>query len=100
MFQIAVLLEDALGAFDVHAEFVALAAGRGFGVRFGVHVGIDADGADGLLAERTGNAIDVLDLRFGFEIKCRDAGVDAVGDFLIGFADAGVDDFFRLARRL
>ena len=47
-----------------------------------------------------GDAIDVFDLGFGFEIERRDADVDRVGDFLVGLADAGVDDLLRIAAGL
>ncbi len=52
------------------------------------------------LSMEAGDAVDVFDLGFGFEVERGDAGVDAVGDFLIGFADAGVDDFFGIAAGL
>ena len=100
VFEIAVLLEDALGAFDIDAELGFLFAGGGFGVRARIDIGIDAQRADGFLADLAGDAIDVFDLGFGFEIERGDADVDAVGDFLIGLADAGVDDLLRIAAGL
>jgi len=97
-----VLLEDALGTLDVHAELVFLLAGRRLRVRLvtGIDVGVDAQRADGGLAHLAGDAVDVLDLRLGLDVKRGDARVDRHADLVVGLADAGVDDLLRVAPRL
>src|SRR5205814_3604819 len=93
--EVSIRLEHALGPLDVDAVLGFLLPGRRLHVRLGIDFGVDADRADRLLPDRAGDAIDVLDLLFALEVERGNARVDAVGDFLIGLPDAGVDHLLR-----
>src|SRR5690606_26665254 len=89
----AVLLEEASGAVDVDAELGFLLARGGFDVGAWVgHIRVDAQGAAHLRAHRFGDVGDVLELRLGLDVEVTDFGFDGLADFVIGLADAGVDD--------
>ena len=69
-------------------------------MRFGVNIRIDAKSGFGIFAICTGEFDEVLKLGFRFDVKITYAGIQRLNNFLIGFADAGVDDFFHVAARL
>jgi hypothetical protein len=65
-----------------------------------IDIGIDTNGPHRLAANLPGDAIDVFNLGFAFQIKRRDVGFEGFPDLGIGFADAGVDDLRRIAAGL
>ena len=65
-----------------------------------VHVGIDADGEAGLLAEARRLGVDQREFRFGFAVEAVDAAFQRVFHFGGGLADAGEDDLRGVAAGL
>src|SRR5205823_334062 len=100
IFQIPILLEDALSALDIDAELRLLLAGCRLDVRAWIDVRIDAQRANGSLADLAGDAIDVLDLGFGLEIERGDAVVQRCFDFVVSLADTGENDLRRITAGL
>ena len=64
-----------------------------------VHVRIHADRDRGHLSEGSGHAGDVIQLRNAFDIEAVDALFERESDFLIGLADAGINDLRQVAAR-
>ena len=86
------------GAVDVNAELVFLAGGEGFGVGGAVlQIGVDAECGVGSFMEFAGDAVEVPEFFFGFDVERFNVGVKAFADFVIGFADAGEEDFIGSA---
>ena len=79
--QIAVLLENALGPFDVDAELVSFFPVVVLTWVLGSTSGLMRMAPTAVLPDRAGDAIDVFDLRFGFEIERGDAGVERIARF-------------------
>ena len=100
IFQRPILLEDALGPLNVNAELCLLRARRGVAVRFRIHIRIDPQRPHRGLARQCGHPVNVLDLCFALDIERRDSRVQCLADFVIGFSDAGVNDFRRIAAGL
>ncbi len=64
------------GAFDVDAEFIFLARREGFGVGGAIfEIGIDAEGGVGGFVHFAGDAVEVPELFFGFDVE----GFDVAG---------------------
>lgn len=107
---IAEAFEDGACEGDINAELVFLFTGGGVLVRFGVDVGVDAEGGGGADAEVGGDAGDAFALLFAFGVEASDgaagggvevgevveeravAAVERGGDFFFGLADAGEGD--------
>ena len=77
-----------------------LFAGGDIGMRFRVNIGIDPKcGLWGLLV-LFGKLDQIFKFGLGFDIEIADARIERLDDFFIRFADARIDDFFRIAAGL
>ena len=100
IFEITILLKDALGPLDIDAELGFLFSGGGLRMGPRIDIRVDTQCTDRLFAKFAGDAIDVFNFSFRFKVKSCDADVDRIRDFLVALADAGVDDLFRISPRL
>jgi hypothetical protein len=71
----AVIGENLHGPFDIDAEFCLLLAGSQKGVSFIIDVGVDTQGGFWPFAFSFGQANQVFQLRFRFDVEIADAGV-------------------------
>ena len=87
------LVKNFFGPFDIDAEFGFFDARGCIGMCFGVNVGIDSKGDFRGFAFLLRDADDIFKLGFGFDVEIGNACIEGFDDFLVGFADAGVNDF-------
>ena len=79
------------------AELVALEAGGDVGVGFGIDVGVDADADGGAQAHAGGNFGQHVQLGQAFDVEAADAGLQRLAHLGACLADAGENDFGRIA---
>ena len=86
-------VKEPLGPLDVHAKLSLPFSRGGVGMGFGiVHVGVQSQRGPDALGGAGGQLREILELRLGLYVEHSDAGVDGLGDFPVGLADAGEDD--------
>ena len=82
-----------------NAELVACKACRNIGVRFGIHIRIDANAYGRGLAQFLRDGVECFQLGQAFHIEAANANLQRQAHFGTGFAHAGKDDGFRLGTR-
>jgi hypothetical protein len=91
---------DAINCVDADAELVLVRAGRDVFVRSGVDIRVHAERDWRADVSRSGDAIDLLQLGFAFDVEGEDALRERVIDFVAGFTDTRKGATRRLAASL